>query len=265
MQQINTKNQNIMKHFVLSLVAMATLCVPALAQNKVKNVYASSATLNTEQLSNTEQTVQLNRYLFAGYNTLCLPMSVSAEQLQGTTLERFVGIGQEGTTLCLYFIDCTAEGIEAGVPYLVFSPTAQYLRVRNTESARISDNLENVRISDAEGNTVSFGSSWETIRCEGRYGIPAKQDVQILESVLVRTDADKAFLPTRCGFSWEQQSSSATDLAIRHIKSLDEATGINTIKNEELKIKNDVYDLSGRKVSNVKKGIVIENGKKVLK
>ena len=171
----------------------------------------------------------------------------------------FVGIGQEGTTLCLYFIDCTAEGIVAGVPYLVFSPTTQYLRVRNTESARISDNLENVRISDAEGNTVSFGSSWETIRCEGRYGIPAKQDVEILESVLVRTDVDKAFLPTRCGFSWEQQSSSATNLAIRHIKSLDEATGIKAV-DSKLKAEGSVYDLSGRKVSNAKKGIVIENG-----
>ena len=254
-----------MKHFVLSLVAMATLCVPALAQNRVKNIYASSETLNTEQLNNTEVTVQLNRYLFAGYNTLCLPMSVDADHLQGATLERFVGIGQEGSTLCLYFLDCTADGAEAGVPYLIFSPTSQYLRVRNTEANCISDELQSVRFSDANGNTVSFGSSWECIRRDGRYGIPAKQEAKILESILIRTEADKAFLPTRCGFNWEKQSASATNLAIRHIKSMSEATGIKTIDNSQLTNDNAIYDLSGRKISNAKKGVVIQNGKKVIK
>lgn len=251
-----------MKHFVLSLVAAATLCVPALAQNRVKNIYASSETLNTEQLSNTEQTVQLNRYLFAGYNTICLPMSVSADQLQGATLERFVGIRQEGNTLCLYFLDCTAEGIQAGVPYLICSPTNQYFRVRNTEVIRINDKLENVHFSDTEGNTVSFGSSWQTIRCDGRYGIPAKQETTPLESILIRTESDKAFLPTRCGFSWDVKSPTASELSIRHIKSMDEATGISEIQNAN--VANTTYDLSGRKVNNAKKGIVIENGKKVV-
>ena len=41
--------------------------------------------------------------------------------------------------------------------------------------------------------------------------------------------------------------------------------GIGTIKNEQLKMKNEVYDLQGRKVNGQsKKGIVIRNGKKML-
>lgn len=253
-----------MKKLLLSLVAAATMCVPSMAQNNVKNVYTSNQSLNTQQLRSTEQTIQLNRYLFAGYNTLCLPMSVSSEQLQGITLERLVGIGQEGSTLCLYFMDCTQDGIEAGMPYLVYSPTAQYLRLRNTDAVRISDNLSNVRVSDADGNIVSFGSSWETIRRDGRYGIPAKQDVYPLESILVRTDVDKAFLPTRCGFNWEQQSASATDLVIRHIKAYDEATGISLVDGTKAK-ESSAYDLSGRKVTKAQRGIVIQDGRKVLK
>lgn len=252
-----------MKHFVLSLVAVATLCVPATAQNRVKNLYASSETLDFEQLKNTEQTVQLNRYLFAGYNTLCLPMSASADQLQGVTLERFVGMKQEGSTLSLYFLDCTEDGIEAGTPYLVYSPTAQYLRLKNTEVQVIDNSLKNVRLSDESGNTVSFGSSWELIRKDGRYGIPAKQDAYPLESILIRTEVDKAFLPTRCGFNWEKQSTSATELSIKHIKSLSEATGIKAIDAQSTD--NAIYDLNGRRLSTAKKGIVIENGKKVLK
>ena len=85
-----------MKRFLLSLMAIATLCEPASAQNSVKNLYANNETLNTEKLCNTEQPVQLYRYLFAGYNTLCLPMSVSNEQLQkvanGARLEEMVGL-----------------------------------------------------------------------------------------------------------------------------------------------------------------------------
>ncbi len=252
-----------MKHLVLSLVAAATLCVPAGAQNRVKNLYTTSGTLNFEQLKNTEQTVQLNRYLFAGYNTLCLPMSVGAEQLQGVTLERFVGMKQEGNTLNLYFLDCTESGIEAGTPYLVYSPKSHYLRLKNTDALGLSNRLSNVRLSDEQGNTISFGSSWETIRKEGLYGIPAKQETFPLESILIRTEADKAFLPTRCGFNWETQSATATELSIKHIKSLDEATGIRTI--ESAAGSNATYDLSGRKVGSTKKGIVIENGKKVMK
>lgn len=256
-----------MKHLLLSLMAVATLCTSAVAQNKVKNLYASSASLDLAQLQNTEQTVQLNRYLFAGYNSLCVPMTVSAEQMaqsgQDIKLERLVGIQQEGNTLNLYFLECTREGIEAGQPYLVYSPKAQYLRLKNTEATAVSEYLKTVRVSDGEGNIVSFGSNWESVQQVGRYGIPAKQDVYPLESVLVRTEADKTFLPTRCGFEWESQSATATELCIKHIKSLSEATGIKAIDTQSTD--NAIYDLSGRKVSTAKKGIVIENGKKVLK
>jgi hypothetical protein len=258
-----------MKHFVLSLVAIAALCVPVSAQNRVKNLYASFNKLNIEQLQNTEQTVQLNRYLFAGYNTICLPMSVSAEQLQaaakGARLERLVGMKQEGKTLNLYFMECTDEGIEAGSPYLIFAPTSQYIRLKNSDAMNIGNKLNYVSLNDDCGNKVSFGSNWESVSREGLYGIPAKQDVQILESVLVRTEADKIFLPTRCGFNWEQQSSTATDLDIRHIKVGDEMTGVSSIDNGTLTKDNAVYDLSGRKVTTAKRGIVVENGKKVLK
>ena len=71
-----------MKHFTLALVAVAAFCSQSFAQNKVKNLYASGSTLNVSLLNNNEQPVQINRTLFAGYNSICLPMSLSAEQLQ---------------------------------------------------------------------------------------------------------------------------------------------------------------------------------------
>ena len=92
-----------MKHLLLAVTMVTALSTSAFAQGQVRNIYASSEKLNTELLQNTNQTVQLNRYLFAGYNTLCLPMSVSAEQLGDLKAERFLSIQQEGDVLNLYF------------------------------------------------------------------------------------------------------------------------------------------------------------------
>ena len=258
-------------------MAAATLSTQAVAQTKVKvsQVYTESASLNVQKLQSVEQTVQLNRYLFAGYNTICLPMSMSAEQLAEVAgdvrIERLAGIAQEGSTLNLYFVDCTSEGIQAGMPYLIYSPKAQYLRARNNESMRVSAEIQAVTMSDNKGNTVIFGSSWESMQKEGRYGIPAKQDVYPLQSILVRTDADKTFLPTRCGFSWEQQSATARELVIKHATA-GEVTAISTVATKSNGMV-DVYDMKGNLVrkqvsagsalNGLQRGIYVVGGEKV--
>lgn len=250
-----------MKQLLLTLTMVTALSTSAFAQGQVKNVYASNNKLNIELLQNTNQTTQLNRYLFAGYNTLCVPMSMTAEQLGDVKAERLAGIQQEGDVLNLYFVECTNEGIQAGVPYLVYSPKSQYLRIKNSEALTVNNELRAIRMSDNAGNTVTFSSNWETVKKDGLYGIPAQQNVTPLESVLIRTQADKAFLPTRCGFSWDEQASSARELRIVHV-SQNEATAIKAIQLQSTS--NNAYDLSGRKVT-IAKGLRIQEGKKVIK
>ena len=256
-----------MKHFTLLLVAAASLCTNAFAQTRAKNIYTSTTKLNLEILQNQTQPVVLNRTLFAGYNTICLPMSLSAEQLQEAAkdvqVERLEVISQEGSTLNMYFLDCTNEGIEAGVPYLVFSPTRQYLRVTNTEATHIDSNIKTLRINDGQGNQIAFGSNWSALQKEGHYGIPAKQNVEILESVLMRTTSEMTMLPTRCSFTWEQQSATADKLEIMHVSPA-EATAIRTV-NTDNNTSVDMYDMQGRRVTNNHRGIVIQNGTKYAK
>lgn len=255
-----------MKHFVLTLAAAALMFSQgAVAQNRVRNLSTETSSLQVEQVMNTDQTVQVSRYLFAGYNTLCLPMSVSAEQFAKTApnvkVEKLAAIGQEGNTLCLYFVDCTDKGIEAGMPYLIFSPTTQYLRVKNTDANGFSADAKAVRLADNNGNQVCFSSSWNTRVTEGLYGIPAQQNVKILESVLIRTSGEQAFRPTRCGFNWEAQSPNATKLEIKHVSSSD-VTAINAAKVDNAS--GYVYDLQGRRLnSKPAKGVIIQNGRKV--
>lgn len=255
-----------MKRFVLAMTLAMALTTTAFAQNRVKNIYASSEKLDIELMQNSEQTVRLNRYFFAGYNSLCLPFSLTAEQLsvaaKDLKVERLAGIQQQGETLNLFFVDCTVEGIKAGMPYLVYSPTSQYLRVKNTDVLTFDTELKAVRMSDNNGNMVTFGSGWERIEKAGRYGIPAKQDVTPLESILMRTTDEQAFLPTRCGFMWDQQSTSATKLEIKHVTMSDVTaiTGI-TLDNATDAVS---YDLQGRQLTKTSKGLSIQNGRKVV-
>jgi hypothetical protein len=251
-----------MKQLVLAMMMAAAVCTTAVAQNKVKNVYASSTKLNIELLQNSDQTVQLNRYFFAGYNTLCLPMSVSAEQLGDIKVERFWGIEQEGDVLNLYFVECTNDGIKAGVPYLVYSPKSQCLRIKNSDAVTIDSQLNPIHMMDGKGNVVTFGSSWEISDKEGRYGIPAQQKVTPLEAVLIKTTAEQKFLPTRCGFTWDMQNATAKELRIVHLA----ASEVTTIKSVIMMKNTDenLYNLSGRKVSQNSKGLIIQNGKKTM-
>lgn len=255
-----------MKHLFITIIASA-LCLTSSAQ--VKYVSTSTQRLNVEQLQDQTTASQVSRYFFAGYNTLCLPMSMSAGQLSeaapGLTVERLVAIRQEGSVLNLYFADCTESGIEAGMPYLVYSPKSQSLRFLNTEAVSLSSELRAVCLSDGQGNRVTFSSSWEAMAKEGRYGIPAQQNVTPLESVLVRTDGDKTFLPTRCGFSWDSQSATATDLQIKHV-SMGEATAIAGVTASK-PAAGEAYDLNGRKVSGqMKRGVyVVDGGKRLVK
>ena len=256
-----------MKQLVLLMIVAMGLSTTALAQKRVKNIYASSPKLDIELMQKSEQAVQLNRYFYAGYNTLCLPFSLTTEQIavaaKDLKVERLTGIHQEGATLNLYFVDCTAEGIQAGVPYLIYSPTSQYLRVKNTDVLNFDLELKSVRMSDYNGNIVTFGSSWESLEKVGHYGIPAKQDVTPLESVLIRTEGDKTFLPTRCGFTWIQQSASANELKIQHAASKGEVTAILGIQQNNT-TGGDYYNLQGIKASKNAKGIRIQNGKKTI-
>lgn len=232
----------------ITLAVLTMLAMQTASAQSTKYVFTSSQTLNTKPLTEAGQAFQLNRTLLAGYNTICLPVSLDAEQLQAAAkdvqLERLVSIKQEGDVLNLYFMDCTKEGVQAGVPYLIYSPIVQNLKVKSGQCGATDLEIKNITLNDDNGNQVTFNSSWTAIQAEGRYGIPAQQDAYILESVLIRTDADKTFLPTRCGFIWNKQSVTATSLNIKHVTSM---SGIETsiAKLQAAGTKVDIYDTKG--------------------
>ena len=265
-----------MKKITLALMTMVALCIPAQAQERVKNIYTSGDALNLEALETPGQSTTLYRTLLAGYNSICLPMTLNADQLQkaapGVQVERLAQIRQEGNTLTLVFLDCTAEGIQAGTPYLIFAPKLLTLKASSTLASAISTQLRSITKTDNQGNQITFRSSWESLRVEGRYGIPAQQDTYPLQSILVRTDADKTFLPTRCGFTWDKQAPTATNLQIKHVTSLEGMeTSIETLQAQNTL--ENIYDTKGNMVlrqtgvndalQTLPRGIYVIRGQKV--
>lgn len=264
-----------MKKITLALITM--FAMQTASAQSTKYVFTSGQTLNTKPLTQkAQQPFQLNRTLLAGYNTICLPMSLNAEQLQAAAkdvqIERMVSIKQEGDVLNLYFIDCTKEGIQAGVPYLIYTPITQTFRVKSSQCEAVDLDIKNVTLNDNNGNQVTFNSSWNAIQADGRYGIPAQQDAYILESVLIRTEGDKTFLPTRCGFTWNKQSVSANSLNIKHVTNMAGIeTSIAKLQAEGTQV--DVYDTKGALVkkqttvsdaiSTLPAGIYVIGGEKI--
>ncbi len=249
-----------MKKFLSLLAAVVFTAMSANAQT---NVYLSTNgnAINFSKINASTQRVSLSRIFMAGYNTICLPFSVSAEELRAAVgedvqIERLVKA--EGNIL--YFLDVTNEGIQAGDPYLIFSPTRKVATFMTSET-----NMVEPRTITVGG--ASMFSSYQKETPTGVYGIPAMQDTDILQSVLIKVDGEKSFLPTRCGFS-----STSENPEIRHITSLDQTTGINTLVAQDAVV--DVYTVGGslvksgitmrKAMSSLQKGMYVVNGQKFL-
>ena len=261
-----------MNKFTLSLLAFGAMSASAFAQS-TKYVFTSGQQLDTSVFTQQAQPFQLGRTLFAGYNTICLPVDLTPAQLQAIAkdvrIEEFTAIRQEGDVLNLYFTDCTDKGLQAGQSYLIYSPTQQYMRIKSSQVSGTGIDIRPTTLSDGQGNKVTFSSSWQAITEDGRYGIPALQDAYVLESVLVRTEGDKTFLPTRCGIKYEGTETPV----ILHVTSMEgEATAIQALQAQNAQV--DIYTTGGKLVrkavgmkdamNSLKSGVYVVNGMKFM-
>lgn len=274
-----------MKHFTFTLLLAAALAGPLTASaategNKKLYISTSNARLNVPQTAGQTLDITLFRSLYAGYNTLCLPFDMTADEVKETfgdvKLERLSACRQNGAALELYFTDCTDEGIEAGQPYLIYSPVNKSAWVKLTDVRTATNEPAAVTVSDAHGNRVTFRGVFEKTSPVGRYGIPAAQALEgEVKSILVRTDGTKHFLPTRCGIEWDAQTNGATELVIKHMAAsadLGSTTGIDAVQAQDGAV--DVYALNGVLVKSqvsvselsrtLPKGIYVINGEKYL-
>lgn len=233
-------------------IALALLMGASASVSAQKSVYFSTTSkMDFSKVTNLTTTVTVGRTLYAGYNTICLPFNVSATDLKAVVgeevmLERLAKVSGYNLT----FLDVTEEGIEAGMPYLLYSPKTQVASFKTTDTALLQEPKE-LHIGG-----VTMVGRYEPTQQMGLYGIPAQQDVEILESVLIRTEADKTFLPTRCGINFPLCSGTPT---ISHVTSLSDATAVSKLMADNAKV--TIYTTGG---AVVKKGVRINDAMNAL-
>ena len=228
----------------------------------VKAIYApSSITLNESDDNSSAITavndctldVTLTRTLQTGsWNTFAVPFSIAIPT--GWTVKELTNAYVSGSTLTLTFGD--ASSIEAGKPYLV-----------KVESVVANPTFDDVTVSSTPAPT-EFAGVITFVPTFGLTTLPSPK-----EKILFLATGNKLKRPSaegqklkgfRAYFQLDGEALSAQSFSL---DLGDEATAVEMITADDAQAAGsaDAYNLAGQRVGEDYKGIVIVNGKKVVK
>ena len=211
-------------------------------------------TINVMEVASTNNITLSGRTLQAGsWNTFAVPFNAAIPN--GWTVKKLTNATVEGSTVVLTFSD--AESIEAGKPYLV-----------QVTSAVENPVFNNVSVSSTPAPSV-FDGVISFVPTFGLTKLPSpKENILFLATgnTLKHPSAEgqnlkgfRAYFQLPGGVS--QARSIRLDLG-------ENVTGVEMVQGSRFKVQGSdgaTYNLSGQKVSDDYKGIVIKNGKKVAK
>lgn len=224
---------------------MAAFTLGAQAQEKLYlNTYNGT---NLAKYDGKQCNVNVNRYMFTGWNTIALPFSMTSDEVNDVfgydcRLERLSGVEDNGQDVVLNFVDCKAGGIEANTPYMLYY-TAKEASVKIAKEAEISDGKAALTFTTQSGETVTMQGAKNQVAGNGLYGVLARDNSEV-KFVSVGEENTTGFYATRCFI--RLSSGTAKKLVARHVAQ-EETTSISAIaKKGELV---DVYTLSGAKVA----------------
>lgn len=221
----------------------------ATAENAMKVNYAFDEEVDPSTITAGTFNVTMTRTFNEGWNTICVPFAMSAEQIEAAF----------GADAKAYEFDNFADGVlsfqkvtslTAATPYLIYLPDAV------SSTLTINDAV----VSDTEAQTltkgeIDFVGTYAPITApgmEGKWGVTAAGKIG--------KGSDTAFIN---GFRAYFNGSLAG--ARISIFGDDETTVILGVMSQSDVVKGDVYNLNGQKVENLKKGnLYIVNGKKVV-
>lgn len=211
----------------------------------IATTYKETDTNNSFDTSLT--TVGIRRTIKVGYNTVCLPFSLTAEQVAaafgtGTKVYAFSENSDDANNATINFTETNT--ISANVPVLVNATTASESQV-----------FENVTIVDAadarvEGKNFDFVGTYAPMTvAEGDYFIGGGKLYKSKGNT--NMNAFRAYIQTK------------TDAPVKMFIG-DFETSINEL-NANPDLSEATFNVAGQRISKMQKGINIVNGKKVLK
>lgn len=222
---------------------------------KLKMVFANKVFFyETNDVTRTAGTynVTINRTFAQGWNTLCLPFSMTPAEIGAKAAQEFSSVS-EGKTLNF----ATVSQMQANVPYLVFFENATtlpfyYCGAMQTPSAQ-----------DVTHDGITFSGNFTANKnMQGLYGVATGTDGH--QRILLGSAG--ATLPAMAAFF-----SSTQPLANMSLRMEGEnMTDIEAIQTTENEAQTDVYTLQGTRIqpatkgARLPKGFYIINGKKVI-
>ena len=218
--------------------------------HEITDVAISEATTSAPA-ANPLANVTLTRTLTKdSWNTFCVPFNLSAAQiaasaLNGATIKQFAS--SEDNVINLK----AATSIVAGEPYLVKpsttieNPTFNYVVVENTDG-----------VVKGEGDYQFVGQVYnKSLATDGTVAyLSTSGSIKKLTSGGIKGLRAYFMIPV-----------SGAPARIAFLDEDDTTTGITEMQTENTATNTKAYDLSGRRVEAMKKGIYIVNGKKVVK
>lgn len=227
---------------------------------QTKALYLSSIEgTNVLQYDGQTRNVSMSRSVYNGWNTLCVPFSMTTEELNaafgaGCKLETLSAITKEGDVIDLYFTDVKAEGVKANTPYLLHytgeTKTVKMLANETTIEANDAPSLLFV----ADNAFLQFNGAAKHIEAneqDAMYGIYVKDNAEAAFTLV--TPETTGFYATRCFITVDGVKNPT--LKAHHGEM---PTGINAIK--AVNASDDVYNLSGIRQNSIQKGVNVVKG-----
>ena len=256
-----------LKRLVLA-AAVCAACTTASAQTRVITNTVTPKDLSV--YNGKEVNLSIFRYIHKGWNTICLPVSLTTDELNSIfgddcRLETLVGVESTGTATKLNFQDVKPDGLKANTPYILYSTLDSDVReVHLTTQVTTADVAQ--EFTDNTGTKVVFGGATEAGDTDGLYAILVKDNASA--TFVDVSNVTSGIRASRCYIKLNGGETTNT-LTTNHIDH--NATGVESVTGDmadgELV---DVYNISGVKVAsqitpgqvrNLPKGAYVAKGK----
>ena len=192
------------------------------------------------------------------WNTLCLPFDVTLEGsiLEGATAKTLSDATINGTSVTLTFGNAEST-LTAGTPYIIKWDAAEDI---------VDPVFTNVTISATEGSALEFAGG--SVKFVGYYNpmdiTPEDEGIYYLkaDNTLAHTAKARTLKAFRAYFEFTEEAQGARTFVLDFSEG-SQATSISSLPADMLG-EGDWYTVSGVKVGTLKKGVYINNGKKVV-
>ncbi len=201
----------------------------------------------------TAQTLTYERANTEGWNSVCLPFAVTADDFgTGARLETLTALTETDGTVTLHF-EAPSAAPEAGTPCLVYCPEGTDSWTLVKTNATLAAKAQSTAIDG-----YSLNGSFENAAIgAGHYKLNAAGTAMGVTTAAGRVTAFRCYVSPLAG-----TSSSVRSLAIEHGSGTVSAIGEAAVNASSAPA---VYNLTGRKVAKpAKGGLYIVNGKKVI-